>query len=304
MEIGMVGLGKMGANMTTRLLKGGHSVAAFDRNAPNVKAAVEQGAQGIETLAEMVLVLTAPRTAWVMVPAGDPTEGVISELAASFSEGDTIIDGGNSNYKDTMRRAEALSARGVHLVDVGTSGGIWGLAEGYSMMVGGGKEAVERLTPILETLAPGPEQGWGHVGPSGSGHFVKMIHNGIEYGLMQAYAEGFEILRKKEQFDLDVHQVAEIWRFGSVVRSWLLDLTAAALEEDASLSELEGWVADSGEGRWTVAEAIDLDVPAPVITLSLLMRLVSRQDERYAAKLLAAMRAQFGGHAVKRAKEQ
>ena len=302
MEIGMVGLGKMGANMTTRLLKGGHSVAAFDRNAPNVKAAVEQGAQGIETLAEMVLVLTAPRTAWVMVPAGDPTEGVINELAASFSEGDTIIDGGNSNYKDTMRRAEALSARGVHLVDVGTSGGIWGLAEGYSMMVGGGKEAVERLTPILETLAPGPEQGWGHVGPSGSGHFVKMIHNGIEYGLMQAYAEGFEILRKKEQFDLDVHQVAEIWRFGSVVRSWLLDLTAAALEEDASLSELEGWVADSGEGRWTVAEAIDLDVPAPVITLSLLMRLVSRQDERYAAKLLAAMRAQFGGHAVKRAK--
>ncbi|MCH7610408.1 MAG: decarboxylating 6-phosphogluconate dehydrogenase [Chloroflexi bacterium] len=304
MEIGMVGLGKMGANMTTRLLKGGHSVAAFDRNAPNVKAAVEQGAQGIETLAEMVSVLTAPRTAWVMVPAGDPTEGVINELAASFSEGDTIIDGGNSNYKDTMRRAEALSARGVHLVDVGTSGGIWGLAEGYSMMVGGGKEAVERLTPILETLAPGPEQGWGHVGPSGSGHFVKMIHNGIEYGLMQAYAEGFEILRKKEQFDLDVHQVAEIWRFGSVVRSWLLDLTAAALEEDASLSELEGWVADSGEGRWTVAEAIDLDVPAPVITLSLLMRLVSRQDERYAAKLLAAMRAQFGGHAVKRAKEQ
>ncbi|MCI0772811.1 MAG: decarboxylating 6-phosphogluconate dehydrogenase [Chloroflexi bacterium] len=304
MEIGMVGLGKMGANMTTRLLKGGHSVAAFDRNAPNVKAAVEQGAQGIETLAEMVSVLTAPRTAWVMVPAGDPTEGVINELAASFSEGDTIIDGGNSNYKDTMRRAEALSARGVHLVDVGTSGGIWGLAEGYSMMVGGEKEAVERLTPILETLAPGPEQGWGHVGPSGSGHFVKMIHNGIEYGLMQAYAEGFEILRKKEQFDLDVHQVAEIWRFGSVVRSWLLDLTAAALEEDASLSELEGWVADSGEGRWTVAEAIDLDVPAPVITLSLLMRLVSRQDERYAAKLLAAMRAQFGGHAVKRAKEQ
>jgi len=304
MKIGMVGLGKMGANMTTRLLKGGHSVAAFDRNAPNVKAAVEQGAQGIETLAEMVSVLTAPRTAWVMVPAGEPTEGVITELAASFSEGDTIIDGGNSNYKDTMRRAEALSSRGVHLVDVGTSGGIWGLAEGYSMMVGGEKEAVERLTPILETLAPGPEQGWGHVGPSGSGHFVKMIHNGIEYGLMQAYAEGFEILRKKEQFDLDVHQVAEIWRFGSVVRSWLLDLTAAALEEDASLSELEGWVADSGEGRWTVAEAIDLDVPAPVITLSLLMRLVSRQDERYAAKLLAAMRAQFGGHAVKRVEEQ
>jgi len=303
MDIGMVGLGKMGANMTTRLVKGGHSVAAFDRNASNVKAAVEQGARGIESLAEMVSALTAPRVAWVMVPAGDPTEGVITELAASFSEGDTIIDGGNSNYKDTMRRGETLRAQGVHLVDVGTSGGIWGLAEGYSMMVGGEKEAVERLTPILETLAPGPQQGWGHVGSGGSGHFVKMVHNGIEYGLMQAYAEGFEILSKKEQFDLDLHQVAEIWRFGSVVRSWLLDLTAAALEEDASLSELEGWVADSGEGRWTVADAIDLDVPAPVITLSLLMRLVSRQDESYAAKLLAAMRAQFGGHAVKRAEE-
>ena len=304
MEIGMVGLGKMGANMTTRLLQGGHDVVAFDRNAPNVGAAVDQGARGIESLEEMASVLTAPRTAWVMVPAGAPTEGVITDLAASFEQGDTLIDGGNSNYKDTMRRAEALGARGVHLVDVGTSGGIWGLAEGYSMMVGGERQAVARLSPLLETLAPGPDKGWGHVGPSGSGHFVKMIHNGIEYGLMQAYAEGFEILRKKEQFDLDLHQVAEIWRFGSVVRSWLLDLTAAALEEDATLSELEGWVADSGEGRWTVADAIDLDVPAPVITLSLLMRLVSRQDESYAAKLLAAMRAQFGGHAVKRAEEE
>jgi 6-phosphogluconate dehydrogenase len=304
MQIGMIGLGKMGANMTSRLLQGGHSVVAFDRNTPNVEAAVDRGAQGVESLADMASVLTAPRAAWVMVPAGEPTEGVITDLAASFEQGDTLIDGGNSNYKDTMRRAEALGARGVHLVDVGTSGGIWGLTEGYSMMVGGEKEAVGRLTPILETLAPGPDKGWGHVGPSGSGHFVKMVHNGIEYGLMQAYAEGFEILRKKEQFDLDLHQVAEIWRFGSVVRSWLLDLTAAALEEDASLSELKGWVADSGEGRWTVAEAIDLDVPAPVITLSLLMRLVSRQDESYAAKLLAAMRAQFGGHAVKRAEEE
>ncbi|MCZ6530358.1 MAG: decarboxylating 6-phosphogluconate dehydrogenase [Chloroflexi bacterium] len=304
MEIGMVGLGKMGANMTTRLLQGGHSVVAFDRNAPNVEAAVDQGAQGVESLGEMASALTTPRTAWVMVPAGEPTEGVITDLAASFEQGDTLIDGGNSNYKDTLRRAEALRARGVFMVDVGTSGGIWGLTGGYSMMVGGEKDPVERLRPVLETLAPGPDKGWGHVGPSGSGHFVKMIHNGIEYGLMQAYAEGFEILRKKEQFDLDLHQVAEIWRFGSVVRSWLLDLTAAALEEDASLSELEGWVADSGEGRWTVADAIDLDVPAPVITLSLLMRLVSRQDESYAAKLLAAMRAQFGGHAVKRAGEE
>jgi 6-phosphogluconate dehydrogenase len=304
MEIGMVGLGKMGANMTARLLKGGHSVVAFDRNAPNVIAAVDQGAKSIESLEQMASALIPPRAAWVMVPAGEPTEKVITDLAASFDEGDTVIDGGNSNYKDTIRRAEALRGRGVQLVDVGTSGGVWGLTEGYSMMVGGEEGAVERLKPILETLAPGTEEGWGRVGPSGSGHFVKMVHNGIEYGLMQAYAEGFEILQKKEQFDLDLHQVAEIWRFGSVVRSWLLDLTAAALEEDASLSELEGWVADSGEGRWTVADAIDLDVPAPVITMSLLMRLVSRQDESYAAKLLAAMRNQFGGHAVKLAEEE
>jgi len=303
MEIGMVGLGKMGANMTTRLLKGGHDVVAFDRNAHKVEAAADRGAQGIESLEQMAATLSIPRAAWMMVPAGEPTEAVITDLSASFEQGDIIIDGGNSNYKDTMRRAEALRARNVHLVDVGTSGGIWGLKEGYSMMVGGEKEAVERLSPILKTLAPGPDQGWGRVGPSGSGHYVKMVHNGIEYGLMQAYAEGFEILQKKEQFDLDLHQVAEIWRFGSVVRSWLLDLTAVALEEDASLSELEGWVADSGEGRWTVADAIDLDVPAPVITLSLLMRLVSRQDESYAAKLLAAMRNQFGGHAVKLAEE-
>jgi 6-phosphogluconate dehydrogenase len=301
MEIGMVGLGKMGANMTTRLLKGGHSVVAYDRNAENVEAAVGQGAQGIESLDQMASTLSAPRAAWVMVPAGEPTEKVITDLAASFELGDSVIDGGNSNYKDTMRRAEALRGRSIHLVDVGTSGGVWGLTEGYSMMVGGDEDAVERLRPILETLAPGSEEGWGRVGPSGSGHFVKMVHNGIEYGLMQAYAEGFEIMSKKEQFDLDLHQVAEIWRFGSVVRSWLLDLTAAALEEDATLSDLQGWVADSGEGRWTVADAIDLDVPAPVITLSLLMRLVSRQDESYAAKLLAAMRNQFGGHAVKRA---
>jgi 6-phosphogluconate dehydrogenase len=304
MEIGMVGLGKMGANMTTRLLKGGHSVVAFDRNAENVDTAVGQGAQGIESLDQMVSTLTAPRAAWVMVPAGEPTEKVITDLAASFEPGDIVIDGGNSNYKDTMRRAEALRGRDISLVDVGTSGGVWGLTEGYSMMVGGEEDAVERLRPILEILAPGPDEGWGRVGPSGSGHFVKMVHNGIEYGLMQAYAEGFEILSKKEQFDLDLHQVAEIWRFGSVVRSWLLDLTAAALQEDASLSEIEGWVADSGEGRWTVADAIDLDVPAPVITLSLLMRLVSRQDESYAAKLLAAMRNQFGGHAVKRVGEE
>lgn len=233
-----------------------------------------------------------------MVPAGEPTEGVVQSLADVLSPEDTVIDGGNSNYKDSMRRADMLQERGLHFVDVGTSGGIWGLTEGYSMMVGGDKAVVERLRPIFETLAPGRDKGWGHVGPSGTGHFVKMVHNGVEYGLMQAYAEGFEILKAKEAFELDLHQVAEIWRYGSVVRSWLLDLTAAALAEDQDLSEIKGWVADSGEGRWTVAEAVDEDVPAPVITLSLLMRLVSRQDESYAAKLLAAMRSKFGGHPI------
>jgi 6-phosphogluconate dehydrogenase len=221
-------------------------------------------------------------------------------LADLLSPGDVIIDGGNSNYKDTLRRGEQLEEKQLHLVDVGTSGGIWGLTEGYSLMVGGDKRTVDRLQPVFETLAPGAKLGWGHVGPSGAGHYVKMVHNGIEYGLMQAYAEGFEILRSKQEFSLDLYQVAEIWRYGSVVRSWLLDLTANALEADPDLTDIKGWVADSGEGRWTVADAIDLDVPAPVITLSLLMRFVSRQEDRYAAKLLAAMRAQFGGHAVKR----
>ncbi len=234
-----------------------------------------------------------------MVPAGAPTEEVVGELTDLLEPGDIIIDGGNSNYKDTMRRATEAADKGVYFVDVGTSGGVWGLAEGYSMMVGGRSEAVEQIRPALETLAPGPELGWGHMGPSGSGHFVKMVHNGIEYGLMQAYAEGFEIMRAKEEFDLDLHQVAEVWRFGSVVRSWLLDLTANALAEDQELSDIRGWVADSGEGRWTVFESIDLDVPAPVISLALQMRFVSRLDESYAAKLLAAMRNQFGGHAVK-----
>lgn len=220
-------------------------------------------------------------------------------LAEVFDAGDIIIDGGNSNYKDTIRRAAALRDKGLHFVDVGTSGGIWGLTEGYSMMVGGEKPVVQRLRPLFQTLAPGRKKGWGHVGPNGAGHFVKMVHNGVEYGLMQAYAEGFDIMKARKDFDLDLHQIAEIWRHGSVVRSWLLDLTAEALAEDQDLTEIKGWVADSGEGRWTVADAVDLDVPAPVITLSLLMRLVSRQKESYAAKLLAAMRHKFGGHEVK-----
>lgn len=299
MQLGMVGLGKMGANMTKRLIEDGHDLFVTDLNPEAVAAAELEGAVGAANLGELVQKLTAPRAVWVMVPAGAPTDSTVMELAGLMSTGDIIIDGGNSNYKDTMRRAETLQAKGIRYVDVGTSGGIWGLTEGYSLMVGGTKESVEHLRSIFETLAPAPDRGWGHVGPSGSGHFTKMIHNGIEYGLMQAYAEGFEILKAKAEFGLDLHQIAEIWRHGSVVRSWLLDLTANALADDQELSNIRGYVSDSGEGRWTVFEAIDQDVPAPVITLSLLARFVSRQDESYAAKLLAAMRNQFGGHAVK-----
>jgi len=300
MEIAMIGLGKMGANMTTRMLRGGHSVVAFDLNEDSIQAAEAQGADGARTLDEIITKLASPRAVWVMVPAGNPTESTITALADILSPGDIIIDGGNSNYKDSIRRAGMLEEKGIFFVDVGTSGGVWGLAEGYSMMVGGESEAVDRIRPVLETLAPGPDLGWGHVGPAGSGHFVKMVHNGIEYGLMQAYAEGFEIMHAKEVFGLDLHQIAEIWRFGSVVRSWLLDLTADALAENPELEGIKDWVADSGEGRWTVFEAIDLDVPAPVITQALQARFVSRQEESYAAKLLAAMRNQFGGHAIKR----
>jgi 6-phosphogluconate dehydrogenase len=301
MDLGMVGLGKMGANMTARLVKSGHRVVATDRDEEARNAASAAGAEIKRTLDKLVAALEKPRAVWVMVPSGDPTEGVVRELAELLEEGDTVIDGGNSDYKDSMRRAGEVAKKGIGFVDVGTSGGVWGLTEGYSMMVGGQEEAVARVRPALESLAPGTDKGWGHVGPSGAGHFTKMVHNGIEYGLMEAYAEGFDILKKKEEFPLDLHQVAEIWRYGSVVRSWLLELIGRALEEDQELSGIRGWVADSGEGRWTVQEALDLDVPAPAITLSLLMRFVSRQEESYAAKLLAAMRHQFGGHAVKKA---
>lgn len=300
MEITMIGLGKMGANMTKRLLEGGHRVVVSDLNAEAVATAVAEGATAADSLQALPSLLTAPRVIWVMVPAGNPTEHVINTLSGILDAGDIIIDGGNSNYKESIRRATMLQENGIHFVDVGTSGGVWGLTEGYSLMVGGDAEAVAHLRPILETLAPGADIGWGHVGPSGAGHFTKMVHNGIEYGLMQAYAEGFEIMKAKTDLGLDLHQIAEIWRYGSVVRSWLLDLTANALADDPELSDIRGWVSDSGEGRWTVFEAIDLDVPAPVITASLQARFVSRQDESYAAKLLAAMRNQFGGHAVKR----
>lgn len=300
MDIALIGLGKMGANMARRLIKGGHRVVGMARSQEAVQTlAAEAGLIPAGSLAEAVALLPAPRIVWVMVPAGEPTNVVINELAGLLAAGDTIIDGGNTFYKDDIRRAAELQPQGIHYVDVGTSGGVWGLTEGYSLMIGGETEVVERLRPIFETLAPADDQGWGHVGPVGAGHFVKMVHNGIEYGLMQAYAEGFEIMHAKKEFDLDLHQVAEIWRVGSVVRSWLLDLTANALQDDQELSKIAGWVADSGEGRWTVFEAVNLDVPAPVITLSLQQRFASRQDESYAAKLLAAMRNQFGGHAVK-----
>jgi len=295
----MVGLGRMGANMTTRLLRGGHSVAVFDRNAAAVATSAADGATGVNSLAALVTELIAPRAVWVMVPSGDATETTIGALAELLSAGDTIVDGGNSNYKDSMRRSAELAARGIAFVDAGTSGGVWGLAEGYALMIGGAEDAVERLRPIFATLAPAPDRGWARVGPSGAGHFTKMVHNGIEYGMMQAYAEGFSILQHKSELSLDLAQVAELWRHGSVVRSWLLDLTARALTANPTMAGIAPYVSDSGEGRWTVAEAIDLDVPAPVITLSLIQRLRSRDSDSYADRLLSAMRNQFGGHAIK-----
>ncbi|MBI2757139.1 MAG: decarboxylating 6-phosphogluconate dehydrogenase [Chloroflexi bacterium] len=300
MELAMIGLGKMGLNMATRLVRGGHRVIGFARSEESIQAAIENGAQGAHSLEEVIKLLKAPRAVWVMVPSGQATDETIEKLSALLSKGDVVIDGGNSNYKDTIRRAALLESKGIDFLDSGTSGGVWGLSEGYSLMIGGEAEVVEKMRPIFETLAPGKDQGWGHVGPHGAGHFVKMIHNGIEYGMMQAFAEGFNIMKAKKEFRLDLAKISEIWRYGSVVRSWLLDLTARALKEDPSLTSIEPWVADSGEGRWTVAEAIDHDVPAPIITLALQMRFVSRDRENYAARLLSAMRNQFGGHAIKK----
>ena len=299
MELGMIGLGRMGANMTERLVRGGHSVVGYDLKAES-RARVEAiGAVSATSLEGVVAKLALPRTLWLMVPAGDITDATIASLVPLLQAGDAIVDGGNSNYKDTLRRAGMLAERKIDFVDCGTSGGVWGLAEGYSMMIGGDVQSVERLRPIFETLAPARDAGWGRVGPAGSGHFTKMVHNGIEYGLMQAYAEGFSILEHKKEFGLDLHQIAEIWRQGSVVRSWLLDLTSEALAKNPTLAGIAPYVSDSGEGRWTLAEAIDLDVPAPVIALSLIARLRSRDADSFADKLLAAMRNQFGGHAIK-----
>ncbi len=298
MELGMIGLGRMGGNMAQRLLEGGHRVVAYDPSAPAVQALAEKGGTGADSIANLIKQLTPPRAVWVMVPSGDPTEATIDTLAGALSRGDTVIDGGNSYYKDSMRRAAALKERGISMLDAGTSGGIWGLTEGYSMMVGGDPEAYRRLEPVIKTLAPSPETGNGHVGPSGAGHFVKMVHNGIEYGLMQAYAEGFELMEAKGEFNLDLARIAEIWREGSVVRSWLLDLTAEALREDSKLEKVGAYVEDSGEGRWTVHEAVDLAVPVPVIAASLDARFRSRQEQPFGSRLLAALRNQFGGHTV------
>ncbi|UHQ22808.1 decarboxylating 6-phosphogluconate dehydrogenase [Lysobacter sp. 5GHs7-4] len=299
MDLGMVGLGRMGANMAQRLVRGGHRVTGYDPGAAAREQAATHGIGAAASLAELVAALPAPRAVWLMVPAGAIVDQTLAELLPLLAPGDTVIDGGNSNYKDTQRRAAELAERGLHYVDSGTSGGIWGLAEGYSLMIGGDEDAVERLRPIFEILAPAPERGWGRVGPSGAGHFTKMVHNGIEYGLMQAYAEGFAIMQRKPGFDLDLHQIAQIWRHGSVVRSWLLDLGADALGKNPALDGIAPYVEDSGEGRWTVAEAIDLDVAAPVITASLLERLRSRESDSFADKLLAAMRNEFGGHKIK-----
>ena len=300
MELGIIGLGKMGGNMAERLHQAGHKVVGFDFSADAVKRLTDAGSVGVSSLADLVKNLSAPRAIWIMVPSGDPVDETIAKLKPSMQKGDTFIDGGNSNYKDSQRRYAELKAQGFNFVDVGTSGGVWGLKEGYSMMIGGDKEPVERLRPIFEALAPGKDQGWGHVGPAGAGHFVKMVHNGIEYGMMQSYAEGFSIMQQKKPLNLDLGQIAEIWRYGSVVRSWLLDLTAAALHKNPTLDGLEPYVADSGEGRWTVFEAIDLNVSAPVITESLIRRIRSREENNFTDRMLAIMRNAFGGHAVKK----
>jgi 6-phosphogluconate dehydrogenase len=297
MELVIAGLGRMGGNMARRLHATGHRVVAYNRSVEKVHEIMGEGLDGAETPAAAVASLAAPRVVWLMVPAGDATEATMEEFAALLSEGDTIVDGGNANFKDSKRRHASLAARGIRFVDAGISGGVWGLENGYGTMVGGDREAVEPLEPIFRALAP--EGGYIHCGPPGAGHYVKMIHNGIEYGLMQAYAEGFEILHASE-YPLDLEAIANAWQHGTVIRSWLLELAARAFQDHGTdLVDIRGWVADSGEGRWTVQEAIDLDVPAPVITLSLFARFASRQDESYEARVLAALRQQFGGHAVR-----
>ena len=300
MQLGMIGLGKMGFNMAERLRLGGHTVIGFDFSKETVEKLSATGSKGVTSLEELVKGMQTPRAIWLMVPSGDPVDETIAKLEPFMQQGDIFIDGGNSNYKDTQRRYAACKTKGFEYVDCGTSGGVWGLKEGYSMMIGGDDAVVDHLKPIFETLAPSPTTGWGRVGPSGAGHFVKMVHNGIEYGMMQAYAEGFSIMKAKEPLKLDLGQISEIWRNGSVVRSWLLDLTADALGKNPTLEGLEAYVPDSGEGRWTVFEAIDLNVSAPVITESLIRRLRSREENNFTDRMLSIMRNAFGGHAVKK----
>ena len=297
MELGMIGLGRMGANMTERLVLGGHRIISYDRSPEAIQRVVDKGAVGSRSLADFVQQLSQPRAAWLMVPSGDPVDQTIEQLLPQLAKGDVIIDGGNSYYKDSIRRAEKLKQQGIYFVDAGTSGGIWGLKVGYCMMLGGEKEVVERLDPIFKTLAP--KDGYLHVGPSGAGHFVKMIHNGIEYGMLQAYGEGFELL-KASGFDLDLGKIAHLWNQGSVVRSWLLELAESAFNKDPELASIKGYVEDSGEGRWTVLEAVERNVPASVLTLSLFARFASRQEDSFSAKVIAALRNEFGGHAVKK----
>ncbi len=296
MRIGFIGLGRMGANMVRRLLRNGHEVVAYNRTAEKTKEIAGEGAEAAFTIEELVGKLKKPRAVWIMVPAGDATEAQIEELLEHLEKGDTIIDGGNTNFHDDQRRHPALKKKGIDYLDAGVSGGIWGLANGFCLMVGGDPEPVRRLEPAFKDLAP--PGGYLHTGGPGSGHYVKMVHNGIEYGMMQAYAEGFEIMHASD-YPLDLQSIAKLWNHGSVVRSWLLELLEPALAGDQNLTRIKGWVADSGEGRWTIQEAIDKDVPAPIITLSLLMRFRSRQDDSYGAKVLAALRNEFGGHEVK-----
>jgi 6-phosphogluconate dehydrogenase len=304
MELGMIGLGKMGGFMSERLARAGHRVVGYDRDAAVVQKIGEKGIAGANSLEKLIRELKTPRAVWLMVPAGKPVDDTIDLLLPHLTAGDTIIDGGNSYYKDSMRRAAALKPKNINFVDCGTSGGVWGLTEGYSMMVGGDADVVKRLSPIFETLAPGRDKGWGRVGPAGAGHFVKMVHNGIEYGIMQAYAEGLDLLRHKTEFNLDLLQTGKIWQYGSVIRSWLLDLTVDALTHNPALKGIEAYVTDSGEGRWTVIEGVELGVALPVISGALDMRFRSQDPEPFANKLLAMMRHEFGGHAVKTAAEK
>jgi len=304
MELGMIGLGKMGGYMVERLVRGGHRVVGFDRDAAAVQRVVEKGAAGIDSLEKLIGQLKPPRAVWLMVPAGAPVDQTIDLLTPYMVPGDTIIDGGNSYYRDSVRRAAALVQKKLNFVDCGTSGGIWGLTEGYSLMIGGDAEVVKRLSPIFQTLAPGPEKGWGRVGPAGAGHYVKMVHNGIEYGIMQAYAEGLDLFRHKTEFGLDLLQITKIWQYGSVVRSWLLDLTVDALSKNPTLEGIGAYVTDSGEGRWTAIEGIEHGVPLPTLTGALDARFRSQDPEPFANKLLAMMRHEFGGHAVKTASKE